>query len=373
MTPQAAWARCLVTGLIVFLCLSGCASRPENVFLPAGNVVVPGASRVDMLVATTRRPAVVPGEMFGGDRGEPSFANIQISIPPDAVRKIGDVQWPRKMPADPATEFATLQATVLSKDQVTSAFHARVLKAPGRSVLVFVHGYNNRFDDAVFRFAQIAHDSGTQAVPVLFAWPSRGATFAYAYDRESANYSRDALEALLNYFVRDPSVGEISILAHSMGNWVTIEALRQMSIRNHGFSAKIKNIMLASPDVDVDVFRMQMTAMGENHPRITLFVSSDDKALAGSRWLWGSTARLGQIDPQAEPYNSFLQKNKIDVVDLSKVKSDDRFNHGKFAESPQVVKLIGRQLSGGQPITDQAISLADRLVAIPIDVVTPAP
>ena len=352
-------------------CLSGCASRPENVFLAAGNVDVPGASRVDMLVATTRRPATIAGEMFGGDRGEPGFANIEISIPPDKVRKIGEVQWPKKMPADPATEFTTIRATVLSKEQVIGAFHARVVKAPGRGVLVFVHGYNNRFDDAAFRFAQIAHDSGSQAVPVLFTWPSRGKTSAYAYDRESANYSRDALEKLLDYFIRDQSVGEISILAHSMGNWVTIEALRQMAIRNGRVSAKIKNIMLASPDVDVDVFRMQMAAMGPNHPRFTLFVSDDDKALAASRWFWGSTDRLGSINPDAEPYNSYLHKDGIDVVNLSKVKSDDRMNHGKFAQSPEVVRLIGRQLAGGQPITDQSVTLADQIVAIPAAVIRP--
>jgi esterase/lipase superfamily enzyme len=70
-------------------------------------------------------------------------------------------------------------------------------KQTGRSkVLVFVHGFNNRFDDAVYRFAQIVHDSKAQVIPVLFTWPSLGETRlrAYTYDRESANYSRDALE-----------------------------------------------------------------------------------------------------------------------------------------------------------------------------------
>jgi esterase/lipase superfamily enzyme len=61
-----------------------------------------------------------------------------------------------------------------------------------------VHGFNNRFDDAVYRFAQIVHDSKVPAIPVLFTWPSRGEMKlrAYTYDRESANYSRDALESL---------------------------------------------------------------------------------------------------------------------------------------------------------------------------------
>jgi esterase/lipase superfamily enzyme len=46
-------------------------------------------------------------------------------------------------------------------------------------VLVFIHGFNNRFDDAVFRFAQIVHDADARVVPVLFTWPSRGSVLAY--------------------------------------------------------------------------------------------------------------------------------------------------------------------------------------------------
>ena len=65
----------------------------------------------------------------------------------------------------------------------------------------------------------------------MFTWPSRGSVWAYGYDRESANYSRDALERLLQFLSKDPAVGEISVLAHSMGNWVALEALRQMAIR----------------------------------------------------------------------------------------------------------------------------------------------
>ena len=52
-------------------------------------------------------------------------------------------------------------------------------------VLVFIHGFNDRFEDAVFRFAQVVHDSDAPVVPVLFTWPSRGSVLAYGYDRES--------------------------------------------------------------------------------------------------------------------------------------------------------------------------------------------
>ena len=88
---------------------------------------------------------------------------------------------------------------------------------------------------------------------MLFTWPSGGTAIDYVYDRDSAIYSRDALEAVLQALVKDPTVGSISILAHSMGNYVAVEALRQMAIRNRELSPKIRDVMLASPDINVDV------------------------------------------------------------------------------------------------------------------------
>lgn len=106
---------------------------------------------------------------------------------------------------------------------------------------------------------------------------------AYGYDRESTNYTRNSLETLFQYLAKDPEVKEVSILAHSLGNWLALEALRQMAIRNGRLPAKFENVMLASPDADVDVFRQQIVDMGEQHPKFTLFVSRDDRALAVSR------------------------------------------------------------------------------------------
>ena len=65
-----------------------------------------------------------------------------------------------------------------------------------------------------------------------------------------------------------------------MGNWLALESLRQMVIRNGRLPAKFKNVMLADADVDVDVFRSQISDMGPQRPQFTLFVSRDDRALA---------------------------------------------------------------------------------------------
>ena len=152
---------------------------------------------------------------------------------------------------------------------------------------------------------------------------------------------------------KDGTVKEVNVLAHSMGNWLALEALRQMAIRNGGLPAKFKNVMLAAPDVDVDVFRSQIEDMGEPHPQFTLFVSRDDKALAFSRRVWGNIPRLGSIDPETAPYKTELADYKVSVIDLTKIKVSDDLNHSKFAESPQVVQLIGQRLSEGQTLDRQ--------------------
>lgn len=352
----------LLASILSSVVVSGCASRPTGVLSPVADTS-PGVSKVKMLVATTRGRATKPGEMLSGERGlTPAFAEIAVSIPPENVRKVGEVAWPRKLPSNPATDFATLRAEEVTQAEAESWLKNSVAKSQDGSVLVFIHGFNNRFEDSVYRFAQIVHDSGANSVPVLVTWPSRGSLLAYGYDRESTNYTRNALENLFQYLARNPDVKEVSVLAHSMGNWLALESLRQMAIRNSGLPPKFKNVMLAAPDVDVDVFRSQIADMGNQRPQFTLFVSRDDRALAVSRRVWGNVARLGSIDPEQEPYRTELAANSISVIDLTEIKTGDDLHHGKFAESPQIVQLIGTRLSDGQALTDNRLGLGDQIV-----------
>ena len=327
---------------------------------------VPGARRVDMLVATTRE-RTNSAEMFSGARGQAlAFASIAVSIPPASARQVGEVQWPRQVPGNPATDFVTLKADVVDRSDALSWFQRKVRGVPRRQVLVFIHGFNNRFEDAVFRFAQVVHDSDAPVVPVLFTWPSRGSVLAYGYDRESTLYSRNALEKLLNAIARDPAIGEISILAHSMGNSLALETLRQMAIRDGRVAPKIRNVLLAAPDVDVDLAKEAIMDMGPKtkRPSFTLFVSQDDRALAVSRRVWGSSARLGAINPDQEPFRTQIERADVTVVDLTKLRAGDALHHGKFAESPEVVRLIGKRLAEGQAVSGSRIGLGDRIIQL---------
>jgi esterase/lipase superfamily enzyme len=330
------------------LACGACASIPDKMMMPV-NATADGATQVPILVVTTRQAVPGnPGMMFSGERAStPSYAAVTVSVPPDATQKVGHVQWPTSTPGDPRHDFVTTAASYVDKAEFSSTI-ARGAKGGRRKVLVFVHGFNNRFDEAVFRFAQIVHDSKSQAIPVLFTWPSRGEVTlrAYTYDRESANYSRDALEQLLADLSKDPNVSEINVVAHSMGNWITLEALRARSIQkasapSRDRSDKLKNALLVAPDIDADVFRSQIQRMGPYRPRIALFVSRDDTALSVSKIVWGGISRMGEVNVEEEPYRSELARDNIVVFDLTALRASGNGAHSRaFDDITDVMTMI---------------------------------
>ena len=344
----AAWqalVRLLQTGWIAVLC--ACAGVPAQPVHPSDQASAP--TTVDMLVATTRAPAGPSGADFTGERGHAmSLANVVVSLPPG--RQVGTVQWPRSLPGDPQRSFAIQSAEPLQRNAVTTWF-SRVANNK-RRVLVFVHGFNTQFDAALFRFAQIAHDTNSGAAPLLFTWPSRGRLLHYNYDKESANFSRSYLADVLLQAAATPQVSEITILAHSMGAWIAMEALQQIALERHGIPEKFNNVILASPDIDVDVFRRQLEDIGPRRPLITVFVSGRDRALGISSALAGGVTRVGSIDVNSRDYQAdFANVPKLVFIDTSQVDSGG-LNHNTFATSPRIVQLIGERLIAGQAITD---------------------
>jgi esterase/lipase superfamily enzyme len=313
-----------------------------------------------MLAVTTRASSDDQAILFTGDRGrEVGYANLVVSIPPN--RAVGTVQWPQSSPGNPATEFVVARSERLSHDDLLKWFKER--NGGSRRVFVYVHGFNTGFDRAVFRFAQLAHDSDANAAPVLFSWPSRGRVFDYRRDLDNASLSRSDLANLLDVAADSPSVGEIVILAHSMGSWVAVEALKQMAIRHGRVPAKISTVILASPDLDVGVFRRQVLDMGPKRPQITLFVSQADLALQASAILSRGSTRLGAVNPEDEGgYGAELRDLEgVTILDLTALRAGDRINHSLYAASPEMVRLIGKRLIEGQVITDADVTPVDAL------------
>lgn len=351
----------VLAAFLMALLLTACG-HPSGVMQPVAlTASTPKTAQVDMLVATTRQPSGDPRTLFNGERSpKPYLTEVSVSIPPK--RAAGTVQWPSRLPPNPATDFAVTrvnQIDTIPEGRVWFRQHVQ-----GGHALVFIHGFNNKYEDSVFRLAQIVHDSGMQATPILFTWPSRASLFGYEYDKESTNYSRTALEQSLRILAADPEVKDITILAHSMGTWLAMESLRQMGIRDGHVLSKIHNVILASPDIDIQVFAKQYVEMGDPKPKFTIFVSQDDRALAASSLITGRVARLGGIDPSAEPYRSKLEAAGITAIDLTKVKTGDNLHHGKFAESPEIVQLIGQRLMTGQTLTDSNVTLGEGITAV---------
>ena len=386
------------------LVLAACAGRPIGVMEPT-NHTANGTTKVELIAATTRAPAVDKAVLFTGERGTGLMIDaVTLSIPPDANREIGQVQWPKRLPADPLKEFTTVAVDPITSEKEGEGW-LKTHVPKSRRVLVFVHGFNNLYEEAVYRFAQIVHDSKADVVPVVFTWPSRGSIFDYNYDKETragaggtvgaaevARAAPDGYKLLMVFdsyatysltypklpfnpakdlapvtqIARNPAVGKVTVMAHSMGTWLAVEALRQMAIRHGRVDPKIGNVILAAPDLDVDVFGQQFQSFAGKAPHFTLFVSRDDRALTLSKHISGNVDRLGHIDPTAEPYRSQLEMAGISVLDLTKLKSGDALNHGKFAESPEVVRLIGDRLIAGQAVTDSSVGLGESLGAVAI-------
>ncbi len=358
------------------LLLSGCAPRPPDRVLWPAERTPSYTAKADILVATTRmrgRPED-PTAMTAGLSNTLNFEALEISIPRE--HQAGSVEWPDTGPADPAYNFMTTAREPLDEQQFIAQVRRRARSGePGaESVLVFVHGYNNLYQESVYRFAQILHDGEVRETGVLFAWPSRGRAQLYLADRESSTFSRDHLEHTLQKIAAIPEVREINILAHSMGNWVAVETLRQAAMKGHGdFGGKLNHVVLASPDIDINVFRTQLDVIGPLRQPITVMVSGDDKALNLSSFLAGNVTRVGNVSATDPRVIAGALRYNIRVIDLSNIQAGGSLNHDKFAESAPVIAAIGRGLASEDVskagVIDAANALGKSILSIPANIV----
>ncbi|MER8462568.1 alpha/beta hydrolase [Mesorhizobium sp. M1409] len=327
----------------IALAVTGCAGRNTHDLLNRTAVSVPAsdiAATHEIFVATTRQKAIKdPRQVFDGDRSlTTSFARVDVTVPKS--HQVGAIERAKgSANSAPAKDFTAKDVAFYEgAPQFAKAVGADIAMRGDRA-LVFVHGFNNGFDDGIYRLTQIAHDTKYPGTPVLFSWASSAKTTGYLYDRDSANAARDDLEATLRMLAKT-KVRSIDIIAHSMGTWLTMEALRQLAITgDRDLGGKLGYVILASPDIDVDVFKKQMIRYGKPDKPFAILLSGDDRALRLSGLLSGDKPRVGDYGNAAD-----LASYGVSVVDLSKLKSGDRLNHAKFADNPILVQLLGDRL-----------------------------
>lgn len=311
--------------------LSACAPRPNIQIMPQAAQV---GDTVQVFVGTTRKKS--PDAFFWRERDEQMhFARVDVSIPPN--HEDGKLEMPRSTP-DPAKHFVASEVALYSGARDFRKDLSRTLRQKprqDREIVIYVHGFNNTFADGVFRAAQAAHDYQLPGVMVHYSWPSHGSALGYAYDRDSALFARDGLVNLIET-VSGLGAEQVTLVGHSMGAQLTMEALRQLALIRPGqVHRRIGTVILISPDIDVDVFRSQAHAIGRLPQPFVIFASKRDRALLLSAQITGEKNRLGNSA-------SVDQVADLEVVmfDVSAFKGHDPLNHLTAITSPLLIQIF---------------------------------
>jgi len=223
------------------------------------------------------------------------------------------------------------------------------LSNPGRNLLVFVHGFDNSFENAITRAAfnrEWLAASGVSAADtsvVAFSWPSLGKLIALPFP--SAAYRKDQTTAgqsglhLMTFFANlEPIIASaraqgsrVFLLAHSMGNWALQAAVESWFLHGNGDADLFDEAVLAAADEVYNSFDFEpsgrLSALKQLARRISIYYSDEDAVLKFSMAVNLGAKRLGQDGPH------------------------DRFDTGRFPQATyRMVDCSG--------FTDYAINLA---------------
>jgi esterase/lipase superfamily enzyme len=342
---------CLLSAALCIL-LAGCA--------PRGGITLDSAAAeigtVETILVSTSRQMVDVQPIYTAERADnPTFAVFDVSVPPE--REVGTVTFPRRQPPDPRTDFLTVAAVRLAGeadfirhiDQQLVANRASTNRAA-----IFVHGFNTNFAEG------LQYDYGRHPASVHFSWPSAARATDYLYDRESALFSRSALETTLAAMARS-NASEIDVLAHSMGAQLTMDTLSIMARLGYDdFFRKLTSILLISPDIEIDVFRQQAPPVLARGIPIFIAVSQKDRALEISSIIRGERERLGSIRSAEE-----LGGIDVIVIDLSDVEAGGGLGHFALARSPELIEMLrGLPDTGLDLLENQERGLIGNTVAL---------
>jgi len=227
-----------------------------------------------------------PAQMFGGRRSKLSYGISDVSIPRD--HRMGELEspsiWRLEFRESPNKHVMLVSTEVSSKNKFFENLSARVRQSPKNSAFLFVHGYNVTFEDAARRTAQISYDLGFEGAPVFYSWPSQGTTAAYTVDEQNIEWAQTDLRVFLEDFFTRSDAKNIYVIAHSMGNRALTRALASLMTDRPELRNRLKEIVLAAPDIDAAVFKgvIAPALVAAGRP-ITMYSSSEDLALTASK------------------------------------------------------------------------------------------
>ncbi len=319
-SPVLIMRRCLrflsAAGLVALL---AACSTGNSSLLPQNNAVSAITGDPVLTVVTTRNPVrgAQSSPWFGSERGSASQARVTLASPAaSAFAQVGLGDW----------RIATVDAIPVGEG---------LSRGGGRrDVLIYVHGFNQTFETAAQDAARLSDGVQFRGETMLFSWPSKASLTDYNYDRESAMWSRDAFEGMLDQLIADPNVGRINIVAHSMGTMLTVEVLRQLyDRRGRAVADNLGAVVLAAPDIDIDVFSSSINRIGPLTGKITVLVAATDRALDIMRRMSGGVTRVGAAEAKR------LQALGLKVIDASQV-AVGAINHDLFLSHAKVREQI---------------------------------
>lgn len=234
-----------------------------------------------------------------------------------------------------------------------------------KDVILYVHGFRNKFDDAVFTMTGLWHFMQRQGVPIIYSWPAgKGGLTGYFTDRESGEFTVFHLKETLRFLSEMPSIANIHIISHSRGTDVTTTALRELVIENRAAginprqNLKIKNLVLAAPDLDFEVMQQRLMAeqFGPAIGNITIYTSRADKALRLSQFIM-SGLRFGRVrskDVELNERNIFAAAGNVDFIQVPKNKRfiGHSYFHSNPAVSADLIRLITQGATPGSAERD---------------------
>ena len=310
-----------------------------------------GFATVRVYYGTNRAPSgdLKPAGFYGNARGELQYGYLDVTIP--QVHQEAELETqPRWLEYTLSTDKATMRShyvlldkvAPLPKDDFVRSLRQQINDAKSKDIFIFVHGFNNSFEDSARRVAQLAYDLDFDGTPMLYSWPSQASASAYTVDEATVGISGRRLADFLETVVAQAGAQRIHLIAHSMGNRALIEALqtylarRAPENRRHIFG----QIVLTAPDVDRDYFTDAMQALTGSAERVTLYASDNDYALHTSQIIHGA--------PRAGTAGDVIVKLAgLDSIDMSSVPAD-ALGHSYFAANSGAIFDMFRLLWRGE-------------------------
>lgn len=298
---------------------------------------------------------------FGKDFSDDGVANLRYGYAEVSGRKFDEYKLAvakERLNFDKGRQ-QTKSSSVFGSAEVMARVRAEMIDNK-RDTLVYIHGYNVTFKEALTAAAQLAknlkkHDANKGVNVVLFSWPSDGSAMpylAYASDRQDAKPSGPAFARAfmkLADFLKNSSPEEecnqrLHLLAHSMGNYVLRHAVQEIRGNYPGRPPRIfDQVFMMAADEDDDTFEHEykLALLPRLTHRVNVYFNHGDVALQISDKTKGNPDRLGTDGPRLPQQ----VPAKVSQIDCTSVVSG-AVEHSYYNESGRVIKDMLHALAG---------------------------